>query len=105
EVLLFPIEVQTEGPRIALTDAECDKLWDDLGGDATGAFRAMRVLESHPAEAVRLLKTRVKPIEPADPARVKQLLQELAAPRYAVRRDAFKALAELADLAGPELAE
>jgi WD40 repeat protein len=105
EILLFPIELEREPPRVALSDAECAKLWDDLGGDAKRAIRAMRILDSHADEAVRLLKARLKPIEPADPARVKKLLLDLEAPQFAIRRDAFKALAELADLAGPALAE
>src|SRR5262249_17442206 len=54
EILLFPIELHKEPPRVGLSDAECGKLWADLAGEAKLAFRATRILDSHAEEAVSL---------------------------------------------------
>jgi hypothetical protein len=74
--------------------------WDDLaGGDAAQAFRAIASLAKFPAQSVPFLKARLKPVAPADPRRVAQLLTDLASDQAAVHQKASEELEKLGDLA------
>jgi WD domain, G-beta repeat len=90
EILFFPVALQDDGAP--------DDLWERLNGDAADAFQAMRHLELIPS-ATHTLRARLKPISAADPAALKRLVENLEAPRYALRRDASKALADMGELA------
>jgi hypothetical protein len=90
EILFFPVALQDEGAP--------DVLWERLNGDAADAFQAMRHLELIPS-ATHTLRSRLKPIAAPDPAELARLVENLEAPRYALRRDASKALAEMGELA------
>jgi WD40 repeat protein len=83
--------------------AAAEKLWRDLAADAATAYRAMQVLERHPAAAVRLFRGKVKPAATTDPAAVARWLADLDSPAYRVRAAAYRELAKAADRAGPPL--
>jgi hypothetical protein len=81
-----------------------EALWADLASaDAGRAFAAMRQLGACPAQAVPLLKQRLRPARAADRHRLARLLAELHSARFERRRRAESELAELGELAAPAL--
>jgi RNA polymerase sigma factor (sigma-70 family) len=102
-VFVWDVAGALEG-RAKLSAADLQRCWADLAGeDAAAAFRAMRRLAADPERALPFLRGRLKPVRPADPARVRRLLTELDDEEYEVRRKAAAKLGELADAAGPQL--
>jgi RNA polymerase sigma factor (sigma-70 family) len=84
--------------------AELERCWTDLAGvDAAAAFRAVRLLAAAPGPAQSILRDRLMPVEPADPQRVRRLLQDLDSSSFAVRDKATAELGQLADRAVPVL--
>jgi hypothetical protein len=80
-----------------------EPLWDDLAGaGAARAYRTVGALAALPG-AVPFLKERLKPVAPADPQRLKELLAALDSPQYTAREKATRELERLGDLAGPAL--
>jgi WD40 repeat protein len=89
-------EVPVPGRPERLAGLDDDGAWRDLEDfDAARAFRAMTHLIASPADAVRLMKARLKPPPPADPARIKRLIADLDGDSYEVREKASADLAEL----------
>jgi hypothetical protein len=84
--------------------AQADAVWADLGSpDAKTGFGAVRKLRANPAEAVAVLKDRVKlPLVPADDV-LAGWLKGLDAPAFADREKAQRDLAAMADLVRPKL--
>lgn len=82
------------------TDESTD--WGRLAGpDAAAAWNEMRHLIARPAEAVALVRERVRPTSPpdkVDPAQLDRLIASLDATRYAVRQAAAAELVRI----GPE---
>jgi WD40 repeat protein len=75
---------------------EGERLWADLGSaDARAAFAAGRALAAAPAEAVALLRRRLRPDthKPAGPAAVARWVRELDSDDFATRERARAALA------------
>jgi WD40 repeat protein len=76
-----------------------DRLWADLAGaDAEQAFAAMRDLWGAPADAVALLKRRLKPVPAVEPERVAKLIADLDAKSFSAREKAAAELEKLGDL-------
>jgi hypothetical protein len=74
--------------RAATVDV--DVLWNDLASeDATRAFRAIRLLEAVPEQAVALIRARVKPAVAIEPAKLERWIAELDGPQFTVRRAAY----------------
>jgi hypothetical protein len=91
-------------PGAALPARALDALWADLAGkDAARAFDAICKLSASPAQAVTLLKDRLRPATPADPKRLARFLGDLDSARYEVRRQAQSELEGLGELAEPAL--
>lgn len=81
-----------------------EPLWQALAdADAAKADQAMHALASLPAEAVALLKQRLKPLTPPDAAKLRQLLANLDSGKFTVRQQAQADLVQLGDLALPAL--
>jgi hypothetical protein len=79
-------------------------LWDDLeAADAGAGFGAVRCLVAHPAEAVALCRTRLRPAPAADTKRVRQLIADLGSKRFAVRQQASTELKKIAGSVEPML--
>ncbi len=107
-VLLWDIAELTRPQDAAkpATAKELDKLWNDLAdGDAAKAFQAITALASVPAEAVPLIKSRLKAVPPVDPKVLTKLFDDLNSQKFAVREKANFDLEKLGDLAGPMLKE
>jgi RNA polymerase sigma factor (sigma-70 family) len=92
-----------KGPAKLSAD-ELAKLWDALaGGDAVKAYRAESELADRPAEAVSLLRNRLKPAKAAEVETVRPLLAKLDALEFEEREAASKALKDLGEAAVPAL--
>jgi RNA polymerase sigma factor (sigma-70 family) len=79
--------------------AKADALWADLSSaDAKVAFKALRTLRAHPAQAVALLGDRVQVAKVPPAAKVADWLRQLDSPKFAEREQAQKELTAVADL-------
>jgi WD40 repeat protein len=97
-----PVSVDKTTP----TARELQTLWRSLGdADAGKAYQAMGQLAATPKEATALLKEHLKPIKPADPKLVEQLLEDLNSQKYSVREKANVELEKLGELALKALRE
>jgi hypothetical protein len=93
-------------PPGKLSGERLDGLWSDLGSsDARKAYRAMTRLAAAPAEAVALLRERVKPDarKPLGAREVERLIAELEGDSFAVREQARRALEEAGRSVRPAL--
>jgi WD40 repeat protein len=89
---------RTPLPARQLGDEELKTLWRDLGGaEPRPANEAVRVLAAAPAQAVALLRARLKP--PAAVKLIPELIAQLDDKTFAVREKATAALRELGPLA------
>jgi RNA polymerase sigma factor (sigma-70 family) len=80
------------------------KAWADLAGnDASRAFKARWTLASATEEAVSFFKGRLRPAQPADPERLRQLIADLDSKPFDQREKAQKELHELEELAASAL--
>jgi WD40 repeat protein len=91
-----------ETPRGNVTRAELVSLWEDLGGEAPKAYRAVRILSGMRGDALKFLKEKLLPSRPDDP-RLRRLIAELEADRYVVRQTALAELSGRGALAAPAL--
>ncbi len=81
-----------------------EALWQALADEEGEKVRdALATLVAAPGPAVDLLRARMKPVPPVDPARVAKLLADLDSKQFAVRQAATKELEKLGDLAGPAI--
>ncbi|MDB5310797.1 MAG: hypothetical protein JWO38_4999 [Gemmataceae bacterium] len=80
------------------------KLWDALAGkDAAAAHKAGWELVDRPAEAVALLREKLKPARPADEVAVNALVSKLGDQEFAQREAATEALQALGAASAPAL--
>lgn len=88
----------------ALSPEELNQLWSDLADvDAAKAYRAMASLAAHPAQAVPLMKTRLRSAPPPASGRVTRLIADLDDDEFAVRDRAFRELRDLEEAIEPAL--
>jgi dipeptidyl aminopeptidase/acylaminoacyl peptidase len=106
-VLLWDVTgLRSEGRRAAarLRPGEAEALWANLASDdAAKAYHAVWALALSPAQAVPLLRDRLKPLPSAEPDRLARLVADLDNDRFAVREKASRELEQLAELAVPAL--
>ncbi len=92
------------GAKGTLTAKEAEALWKTLGdADAARAFKAIFALAKHPAEAVALLKGRLRPVPAVDAKKLAQLVADLASDQEGTHRKAAEELERLDGLAQPAL--
>jgi WD40 repeat protein len=86
-----------EVPALAKPPAKTlDAAWRDLkDGVGTKAHEAMALLASHPEQAVKLFRKRLKPPRPIDPKRLAKLLADLDSDEFDTREAASDALLAL----------
>ncbi|HYV36257.1 MAG TPA: hypothetical protein VE988_11170, partial [Gemmataceae bacterium] len=108
-VLLWDVAEITKpvaGDKVTVTAKEMETLWTDLAStDAAKAYQSINALASAPAVSVPFLKTKLKPIAPADPKVLQQLLEDLNSEKYPTREKATVELEKLGDLARAALYE
>lgn len=87
-----------------LTEAQIADLWNDLRDeDAAKAYQAIALFGASPKQAVDALRSRLPRIEPVDPKELDRLVANLDADEFAVRRLAFRRLAEMGPATEPRL--
>jgi WD40 repeat protein len=79
-----------------------EKLWDELATEPRQAYQAVWAL-SEVEGAAALLRAKIAPVKPADPALVKKWIDDLNNDHFKARAAAARALAELGPLAGPAM--
>jgi hypothetical protein len=82
---------------------ELEAWWQDLAGDAPRAHRAIWSLAGVPAQAVPLLRDRLRPAAALPADELRRLLQDLDSSTFAQREEASRRLAELGEDAEPTL--
>jgi WD40 repeat protein len=86
------------------TAAEADRLWQVLGDhDPAEAERALWALVRHPAQALPLLRQRLRPARVPDPDPRPGLIARLDSPNFKQREAAARDLTALGELAVPAL--
>ena len=91
-----------ERAPVRLSADELRSAWEDLGGDAGKAYRAIGALAAA-EQAVPFLAERARPAAAPDPKRVAKLLADLEDERFEVREQASRELEGLGVLAEPAL--
>jgi WD40 repeat protein len=80
------------------TATDLDRAWTDLrAADAAKAFEAIKLLARNPAAAVPLLREKITPVAPPDPAQVRRLIDDLDHKDYRRRETAMRGLADLGE--------
>jgi hypothetical protein len=98
-ILLWDLKELTAAPA-APGKHTLEKLWADLSDrDGVKAGQAIVALRKRGPESVAFLKERLRPIAPADPDRLRQLLADLDSERFAVRDQASRDLRKLGEIA------
>jgi WD40 repeat protein len=105
-ILVWDLTGRMDGTRLRplrLTEAEADALWEALLGPAPVAIPAAWRLVAAPAQALPLLKQRLRPAPDPPPSRLDQLLSDLASDRFAERQAAMRDLEGYGELAVPAM--
>jgi RNA polymerase sigma factor (sigma-70 family) len=102
-LLVWGVAERQVGKAARLDGGAAARAWADLEGEARKAFGARGALAGSPAQAVALLKGRLKPVQPADPGDVQRLLADLDSDSFATREKARKELEEMGDRASGAL--
>jgi WD40 repeat protein len=106
-VLLWDVAGLIPAERSELPDPKAGQplqLWEDLAAADPGrADRAIRLLAAAPAQAVPLLRERLRPAAKPDAERVKLLVADLDSKQFTVRDQAARELDELGDVVEPAL--
>jgi RNA polymerase sigma factor (sigma-70 family) len=91
------------GQTVALTAADLEKCWEDLGSGAAQAYRAMAKIVAVPERSVPFLGERIKPPPAAEAKRVAALIADLGSEQFKVRDRATRELEKLGEAAAPAL--
>jgi WD40 repeat protein len=87
-----------------LPEKKLEAWWADLAGaDASGAYQAIWSLTGAAPQTVPWLNERLRPVPPAEPRRVAQLIADLDNDLYDAREKASRELEKLGEAAGPAL--
>jgi RNA polymerase sigma factor (sigma-70 family) len=81
----------------ALKAADLDAHWADLRGDARRSYRAMAALAAAPAQAVGLLRDKLRPVAAPDAKRVAELIRKLDGDSFEERESAARELKGLGE--------
>src|SRR5262249_34751780 len=93
-------------PPNRLSEKEREELWRDLASaDAGIGCRAVLRLSAAPADAIALLRTKLRPLTDSHPevVRVRRLLEGLDSEKFKVREQAERELGQMGGLARPAL--
>jgi RNA polymerase sigma factor (sigma-70 family) len=106
-VLVWDVSRYThrERTQVRLSADELRSAWEDLGGDAGKAYRAIGALAAAPEQAAPFLAERVRPAAAPEAKRVAKLLADLDDERFEVREQASRELEGLGRLVAPALRE
>jgi hypothetical protein len=106
-VLIWDVAALCAGaprPEVPQTAGQLESAWAGLSGeDAAGAQKAIGKLVLAQRQAVPFLRERLRPVMAPDPRQLANLVANLDSEDFETREKASAALAELAELAGPQL--
>jgi RNA polymerase sigma factor (sigma-70 family) len=95
----------TRPPRVARS-VTLDSAWADLGKrESAESFKSEGRFLAAPADAVRFLAEKIRPVEALDPKKIGRLIADLDSNEFAVREAATKTLAGLNEQVMPYLEE
>jgi hypothetical protein len=97
--------MQTKPTSPTALSKELAQWWDDLGGAAVPAHKALGELVARPGQTVKLLCDRLKPVATVDAQRIAARINDLDDTRYAVRQGASQVLEQCGELAEPALCQ
>lgn len=81
---------------LELSASKIDAAWNELAdANAVTAYRAMATLVKSPSQAVKLLRGKLKPIEPVTAAHMNKLIADLNSDKYQAREKASSELRHL----------
>jgi WD domain, G-beta repeat len=87
-----------------LAKERLEAAWADLAKDPAQAYAAVRTLQGVPAQAILLLRERIRPVAPlADPKQLKHWIADLDDNSFTVRDKAQREIGKLGELAVPAL--
>jgi WD40 repeat protein len=101
-VLLWDLAPDGFKPTPKLSDADLTAAWADLAVAKAGYVPVWR-LAAAPGDAVAFLRPRLKPVAPLSDERLRSLVLDLDAPKFATRESASKGLAAMGERAVPAL--
>ncbi len=93
-IYLWDVAGGLAGAVPAWNPAAADHVWEDLAADPVKAFAAIRLLRSHPANALPFLRDRAKLPTALDATTLKKLFADLASEDFKTREKATELLAE-----------
>jgi dipeptidyl aminopeptidase/acylaminoacyl peptidase len=102
-VLVWDLGGREDLPKGSPSAKEMEGLWEALGQDATKAYLASRRLVAAPQKTVVLLQERVWHTPLVDHDKLTRLINDLDSNDFQVREKASVELAELTELAEPDL--
>jgi RNA polymerase sigma factor (sigma-70 family) len=103
-VLLWEVPTPRRKPAPLATTAEKDAAWDALiSGEATKSVASALALVDAGADAVALLRNRLKPVKPIPEEKLRRYIADLGDPAFARREAAAKELARLGEQCEPAL--
>jgi WD40 repeat protein len=103
-VLVWDLPPPASPRRPPLSTAQMNGLWADLAAaEASRAYAAIGQLVSQPAQALPLLRERLRPAAAIPAEQMKRLLADLDSSEFSHREEASKGLADLGEQARPAL--
>ncbi len=105
--LLWDVSGRPAGPDATPPTPERVADWWELLTDdnAARAYDLMSEMAGHPSATVELLRERLKPVKPPEPAQLDTLMERLDGERFADREAASRELVALGEVAEPRLRE
>jgi len=99
-LVLATVSPSQTSPPLESTAPDAERLWRHLASeDAPRAYQAIVVMVRTPERTVALIRGRLPAATPPDARQVKQWINDLDSPRFAVREQASRKLEELGGLA------
>jgi hypothetical protein len=95
--------VLPERPELPAAWKDADQLWQQLGGNPEQAYRIAWALMAHPDRAIEVLTKRLQPDEGATDKEIRELITNLASPKFAQRDVAIRRLKQIGTRSLPAL--
>jgi WD40 repeat protein len=95
--------VLPETPELPTAWKDADQLWQQLGGNPEQAYRVAWALMAHPDRAIEVLTKRLQPDEGATDREIRELVTNLASPKFAKRDVAIRRLKQIGTRSLPAL--
>jgi WD40 repeat protein len=95
--------VMAENPPLPNDWQDADKLWLTLGTAPDQAYRVVWALMANPKRAIEVLSKRLEPDAGASEKEIRELIANLASPKFAKRDPAIRRLKEIGTRALPAL--